>query len=545
MEEFSVFAETILNFKYAHTKSNGARETWPEVVDRVVRNVVKPYFPSLVEDIRHVILERKFIPGGRYLYATGRRNHQIANCISMDVEDSREGWADLLGNITNALMTGAGIGIVYSKLRPKGSLIKGLGGTSTGPLALMKIANEVGRNIIQGGSRRSALWAGLNWAHGDIKEFIDIKNWPKEVREMKGRDFNFPATLDMTNISVMLDDDFFAAYNNPAHEKHSLAQEVYKKVIKRMCKTSEPGFTVDIGINKDNILKNGCSEFCSSDDSDSCNLGSINLSRIESPGEMKAVTELATAFLMCGSLYTTSPYPKVAEVRAKNQRIGLGLLGVHDWLLSHGYRYGECEELSELLRIYQSISDSTAKEYAAKLNINEPKGRRAIAPTGTLSILAETTSGIEPIFCTAFKRRYLKGNDWYSQYVIDSAAERLIKKGVEPDKIEDAMSLAEDPERRIAFQAYIQGYVDMCISSTVNLPPWGSEFNSENTLKNFGEILMKYLPSLRGITTYPDGSRAGQPLNRILYEEAISKTGVEVLENGNSEAACAGGVCGL
>ncbi|MBE3041477.1 hypothetical protein IMZ48_02620, partial [Candidatus Bathyarchaeota archaeon] len=221
-----------------------------------------------------------------------------------------------------------------------------------------------------------------------------------------------------------------------------------------------------------------------------------------------------------------------------------GLMGVHDWLLSHGYKYGENKELTRLLEIYRSVSDATAIEYAHRLGINRPKGVRAIAPAGTISIIAETSSGIEPIFCTAFKRRYLKGSDWHLQYVVDAAAQRLIDKGVKPEDIEDAMVLAAEPERRLAFQAFVQKYVDQCISSTINLPEWGSSTNNEETLKGFGDTLMVYLPQLRGVTTYPDGARGGQPLTRVSYEEAVANKGVEILENGNAEA-CPGGVCGI
>ncbi len=541
---FSCFAQTILDLKYSHTKSDGTKETWEEIVDRVVDNVVGPIFPKLVPDIKNIIEQRKMLPAGRYLYASGRRNHQISNCLALDVNDSREGWAELLSNATNALMTGAGIGVNYSKLRANGELVRGTGGQSTGPLALMQITNEAGRHIRQGGSRRSAIWAGLNWAHPDIFDLIKIKNWKPEIRDLKAKDFNFPATLDMTNVSVLLDDEFFAAYHDKTHTKHELAQKVYWKVVRRMCKTGEPGLSVDTGKNADYVLRNACSELCSADDSDLCNLGSINMSAITSQVEMREVTGLATIFLLCGSIYSTVPYPKVAVVREKNRRIGLGLLGVHDWLLSHGYKYGENKELTGLLEIYQSVSVATATEYANKLNINRPKGVRAVAPAGTISIIAETSSGIEPIFCTAFKRRYLKGSDWHVQYVVDAAAQRLIDKGVRPDDIEDAMVLAAEPERRLAFQAFVQKYVDHCISSTINLPEWGSPTNNEDTLKGFGDTLMVYLPQLRGVTAYPAAGRGGEPLTRVSYEEAISKVGVEFLENGNTEA-CPGGVCGV
>src|SRR5690606_26925539 len=195
-------------------------------------------------------------------------------------EDSREGWADLMQKATMALMTGAGIGVVYSDVRPEGTIIKRTGGKATGPLALMQMLNEAGRGIMQGGSRRSAIWAGLHWIHPDIFKFIQIKNWSPEVRALKEKDFNFPATLDGTNISVILDDDFFVAYDDPNHKDYSLAHNVYWATVRQMLKTAEPGFSIDVGPNRGENLRNACTEVTSSDDSDICNLGSINMSRI-------------------------------------------------------------------------------------------------------------------------------------------------------------------------------------------------------------------------------------------------------------------------
>lgn len=146
------FSESIMLHKYSHTKADGTKETWAEIADRVASNVVQPILPSIYSEVKEMITQKKFVPAGRYLYASGRDNHQVANCLLMDVEDSREGWADLMYKVTAGLMTGAGVGVVYSKLRAAGSPVKGLGGTSTGPIALMQMVNEAGRNIMQGGS---------------------------------------------------------------------------------------------------------------------------------------------------------------------------------------------------------------------------------------------------------------------------------------------------------------------------------------------------------------------------------------------------------
>jgi ribonucleoside-diphosphate reductase alpha chain len=541
--QMSDFANTILLQKYSQTIGN-KKETWAEIANRVGTTVLNSTNSpkTLIEETVRYIRERKFIPGGRYLYATGRDYHQVNNCLLLKAEDSREGWADLMYKITMALMSGAGIGIDYSSIRPKGALIGRTGGKCTGPLALMQMVNEAGRGIKQGGDRRSAIWAGLNWAHQDIFDFIRMKDWIQEVRSIKEWDFSFPATMDITNISVQLDDEFFNAYNNSNHPMHTHAQQVYWNTIKRMLKTSEPGFTVDLGVNVNETLRNACCEITSADDSDVCNLGSINLARIESIDEMNAVVECATAFLLAGTVYSHVPYAKVADVRAKNRRLGLGLMGIHEWLLVHGYKYEGCSELDKYLTTY--ADDSAAKHYSNKWSLSAPIKTRAIAPTGSIGIIGETTTGIEPIFCSAFKRRYLNGQDWHYQYVIDPTAKKLVESGVNPDDIEDAYTLSNNVEKRIAFQAHVQKYVDHSISSTINLPKWGSELNDEDTVLSFGNTLMKYLPSLRGITVYPDGARSGQPLTPVAFNDAASQVGQVFIETPDICELSRGGTCG-
>jgi ribonucleoside-diphosphate reductase alpha chain len=529
--EMSFFARTIMEQKYSHTRTNGKKEGWKHIARRVSRHVMGAVEAplELTKEIERIIVERKFIPAGRYLYATGRRYHQTQNCILLRAEDSREGWAEVMQKATLALMTGAGIGCNYSDVRAEGKVIRRTGGTSTGPIALMQMVNEAGRGIMQGGTRRSAIWAGLNWRHPDIHKFIALKNWPHEVRDLKAKDFNFPAYMDGTNISVILDDEFFKAIGNDKHPLHALAHSVYWATVKQMLKTAEPGFSVDTGSNKGETLRNACTEVTSHNDSDICNLGSINLARINSLEEMESIVDLATAFLTAGTVYSDVPYARLDQIRTKNRRLGLGLMGIHEWLLVNGKKYGPDEELQKYLEVYTT---STAKAHAwqKQWDLSPSVKTRAIAPTGTIGIIGETTTGIEPIFCVAFKRRYLKHKTWNYQYVVDPTARRLLDAGVSRELIEDAFTLAKDIERRIEFQAWVQQYVDHAISSTMNLPAWGSELNNESTVQNFGNILLKYLPDLRGFTGYPDGARGGQPLTPVQYATAVRHLGEEFAE---------------
>ena len=375
---------------------------------------------------------------------------------------------------------------------------------------------------------------------------MPVGNTGLTLKQIKEQDFNFPAPLDMTNISVNYDTEWLLNYWNTGD-----VGEIFLENVKQALHSAEPGFSFNFMENENDTLRNACTEVCSSDDSDVCNLGSINLGRIESVTELANVVELATKFLICGTLRAQLPYQKVYDVRAKNRRLGLGLMGMHEWLVKRGHKYEVTDELHRWLAIYKGVSDDTSRKFSNKLSISTPVANRAIAPTGSIGILAGTTTGIEPIFAVAYKRRYLtNGTRWKYQYVVDSAAQELIDiYGINPDEIESALDLAPDYERRIKFQADVQDYVDMSISSTINLPSWGSKFNNPDLVKPFAQTLAKYAHRLRGFTCYPDGSRGGQPLTSVPYKEAVERLGEEFDEHVETHDICeisnTGGVCGV
>jgi len=343
----------------------------------------------------------------------------------------------------------------------------------------------------------------------------------------------------MTNISVNYDDAALVGglENNP----------VFLENVKQALFTAEPGFSFNFGDKQNETLRNACTEVTSEDDSDVCNLGSINMGNIKTIQEFTRIVELASKFLVCGTLRADLPYSKVYEVRAKNRRLGLGLMGIHEWLLQRGYQYEVTPELHEWLKVYREESKKSADEHCDRFYISRPVAYRAIAPTGTIGILASTTTGIEPLFAVAYKRRFLTdGTKWKYMYVVDATADRLIKDyGLKPESIDTAYKLSNDPERRIKFQADIQDYVDMSISSTINLPAWGSKGNNESGVGSFAKILATYAPRLRGFTCYPDGSRGGQPITECTYEEAIQHKGVVFEENDICDITGKGGSCGV
>lgn len=539
-KKFDVFTNQFSKQIFEQKYSLDGQETWSDTARRVTDAVCGQLLsPEDKENIFKIIQERKFIPGGRYLYSAGRAFHQVNNCFLFRAEDSREGWADVMYKITSALMTGGGIGVDYSALRHKGALVKRTGGESTGPIALMNMVNEAGRNIMQGGQRRSAIYASLNWKHKDVFEFLNLKNHSPELRAQKEADFNFQLPMELTNISVNYDTEFFIAIEDESHELHSHAKKVYEINCKQAFSTAEPGFSFNF--RKDNdTLRNACCEVTSEDDSDKCNLGTLWVNRIKDTKELRKVTKYATLFLLCGGIYSDVPNEKIREVGLKNNRIGLGLGGIHEWLMSRGMKYEVTPELHKWLSVYEDESNATAFIGAKQLGVSVPKGVRAIAPTGTIGIIAETTTGIEPLFCKAYKRRYYKDGKWLHQFVVDGAVKRLLDQGIKVEDIQDSYDL--DFKQRVKFQADVQNYVDMAISSTCNMPQWGSAENNETTLDKNAETLLKYAKRLRGFTCYPDACRGGQPLTRVSLEEALANEGV-VFEEEVRE--CVGGVCGL
>ena len=471
------------------------------------------------------MIDMKWLPGGRYIYYGGRPANFYNNCLLFKgEEDTREEWARLAKNSTAALMSGAGIGTDYSVFRPKGSPLSRTGGQASGPIPLMSMINEIGRNVMQGGSRRSAIYASLNWQHPDAHDFLHMKDWHTmmigggfSIADAKAANFNYPAPLDMTNVSLN--------YDNAWRDGDRLT-ETFLVNCMQACRTGEPGFSFNFDEKENETLRNACTEVTSADDSDVCNLASINMANISTLDEFRDVVASVARFLVCGTLRADLPYEKVYTIREKNRRLGLGLMGVHEWLLKRGYSYEPNEELAEWLQVWQDESTKAANSLCDTLGISKPVGFRAVAPTGSIGMLAGTTTGIEPLYAVAFKRRYLTGDKtWNYEYVVDGTAKHLIEQGINPDSIETSLDLAADPERRLAFQAFVQGYTDHAISSTINLPAWGTELNNEDTVKDFAKMLAKYAPQLRGFTVYPDGARGGQPLTSVPYYEAHNQVG--------------------
>lgn len=576
------FAHSIYRDRYQHPQDGNWSGTARRVAGAVMPSLLHaPKAASHVSEILNgqervysLIKDRKFIPGGRYLYSAGRDYHQVNNCLLLKVEDTREDWGAASERNELALMSGAGIGVWYGELRPGGSPIHRTGGVAGGSLGKMRMTNETGREIIGGGNRRGAIWAGLPWWHPEVFKFVTIKDWSDEIKALKAKDWNFPAPMDMTNISVTLDDNFLDAqsgspldpsfyldqqrrYKSWGWDKSAetapdgrswqeWANDVYRTAVGHMLRHGEPGFTMDRGDRADEVLRNACTEITSADDSDVCNLGSLVLSRFDSPEQFGEAVRDGVMFLTAGTLYSDVPYDKVAEVREKNRRLGLGIIGLHEFLMLHGVRYGTpdaFEVLDPYMRQYARALEF-AWDIQDRLDLSRSKGASAIAPNGTIGIVAESTPSADPLL-TAAEERSVKvatgyGPDHYEKHVVvDPVALRALQRGVPVELIEDAYTLAQEPERRLAQTAYLQRFVDHAISGTANLP---APVTRACEAQAMGDKLLRYLPDVRGITFYPDGARSGQPRKPVPLDWALEQTGV-VLET--DPGRCQDGVCAV
>lgn len=254
------FAEDIFFQKYSHQNAT----TWSELASTLVQDVCGDFIEKFGKDdykaLQKAIDEMKFIPGGRYLYYAGRKNKYFSNCYLLaGTEDTRQSWAEIAKNSTSCLTTGGGIGIDYSIYRAEGSVLKGTGGIASGPLSLINMVNEIGRNVQQGGARRSAIYASLNWQHGDINKFLHAKDWSSmklgssglTMWDIKQQDFNYPCPMDMTNISVNYDTQWIMNYWNTGDLSKTFIENVHQAM-----STGEPGFSFNFFGKEKETLRN-------------------------------------------------------------------------------------------------------------------------------------------------------------------------------------------------------------------------------------------------------------------------------------------------
>lgn len=520
---FDNYALDVQNLRYAHVKSDGSKETWEDIAHRVTSNLLSAgdKLRVIPKDIKEACFElvrdKYFIPGGRVLSQTGREYHQTDNCYCLRAENTREGWGELAKLATIMFMSGGGVGVDYSDISPYGTYLKRSGGIASGPLPLIELINAAAKAARQGGERRGAHHAMLRADHPDIHQFIEAKR--------------IPGYLEHTNMSVGFTPELLVTH-----------RDIFHKVLYYSCKYGEPNFQFDAD---NQTLRNACTEIISDKHGDSCCLGSLVLPKVYRDFKFTDTYYLASLLLICNTLYTHTPADIVTKVKDENRRLGLGMMGWGEWFIQQGVPYGTvCRQTDRIMWEYQHMSSIYANNWADYFSISRPIATRAIAPTGTISVIGGTTPGIEPLFHTAYIRTYntLKTQQYSDgikqEVVIENVVQKLLNQGYDIDDIDTAYTLSQTEEgiaRRIRFQAYVQGYVDNAVSSTVNLP-----YHTEDVEDKVNTSLLSYLPYLRGITFYPDGARSNQPVQPISIKEAVKLQG----KLGQFDV-CNSGVCGV
>lgn len=559
-------------------------ETWAEAARRVSRHVSTAEGGESIkvwqEQFYNIISSQHFIPGGRILYGCGRPKGQLLNCYVLPTSDSREGWGDTVKNMIIISGVGGGVGINCSPIRPRGTPIIGTGGTATGSTSLMEILNAAGGVIKAGGSRRAALLFGLNLNHGDIIEFLDKK---LDLEQLKN-----------ANVSVIFNDnpeDFFKKVKTGQDLELIFrgntigkvkAQDILNKVIENSLKSGEPGLLNGYLANKMSntwyisplISTNPCGEIWLSA-YESCDLGSLNLVKFVKDGEvdyplLAEVIRIAVRFLDDVLTINNYPLPEIAETCKNLRRIGLGMMGLHDMLLMCGLEYNSDSGLELVDKVlnfikntaYQASCDLATEKGPFPLFDREKfcksgfvktlkpsirsmireKGIRncallTIAPTGTTSLVCGVSSGIEPMFSAAVKRKYYVGDHLEEEIVIHPLFKQFVREGKDVKHFQGAHDLSI--RDHFEMQRMCQRHVDNSIAKTINLPP-------ETPANILLDLYLEYFPELKGVTIYPEGSRKDQPLTPLPLEEAISYAKEENEENeALSLDSCKDGKCDI
>jgi ribonucleoside-diphosphate reductase alpha chain len=560
-------ALAVLGSRYLRKdEQNNVVESPDEMFHRVANNIAQADLlydgnadlHKTEDEFYRILSSLEFLPNSPTLMNAGRPLQQLAACFVIPVEDSLESIFDAVKETALIHQSGGGTGFSFSHLRPKDDSVRSTSGAASGPVSFMRVFNMATEVIKQGGTRRGANMGILRVDHPDIIEFISCKVDNKELS-------NF-------NISVAVNEDFMRAVEsdgdlplvNPHNQKVARtlkARDVFETIVEMAWKTGDPGLVFLDRINRDNPTPhlgemestNPCGEQPLLP-YEPCNLGSINLALMlnETSGgfeidwdKLKQTIRMAVHFL--DNVIDMSRYPldQIDRMAKGNRKIGLGVMGFADTLIRLGIPYDSAEAVQAGERVMKFLktegwvqSEALARERGvfqhysgSKYDLEHgPRLRNAtvttVAPTGTLSIIAGCSSGIEPIFALSFMRHVLGNVDLPEVYApfIETAKKRgfytdqLLIRVIAGESIQRMSEVPQDvkrlfvtafdiaPEWHVRIQAAFQRNTDNAVSKTINFPPQATR---EDVRQAF---LLAYREGLKGITIFRSGSKSEQVL---------------------------------
>lgn len=522
---------------------------WEDICERVARAIAATDEEYL--EFKDLMVRKIFVPSSPTLMNAGTEIGQLAACFVVPVEDSVEEIFDALKTAALIQKTGGGTGFNFSKIRPKGSQAICVDGVASGPLSFMRLFNEATEVIKQFGRRRGANIGILDVSHDDIIPFIRAKH-------VEGSFRNF-------NLSVMVPDAFIRLVEAGITEKvwnprtGATVGDIFSEIVEGIWKNGEPGVLFYDRINRDNFTPelgditatNPCGEEPLLP-YESCNLGSINLSLFAVDGiinwdSLRETAEKAVRFLDNEIDINVYPAPEIGAATRKTRKIGLGVMGFHDLLLKLGLPYDSPEAIELAEKLMEQISRAAVRESRKLAAEKEPfpeyesstwelpmrnAALTAIAPTGTISILAGCSAGIEPVFSWVYRRAHTVGKEFmlvhplfeahFKPVLSEPDYGRLLKHVYTHGTLQDIKDpkIVNENEKRlfrsaldinwkshIDVQAAFQLHCHAGISKTINMPADARKEDLEKAL------IYAWKQGLKGLTIYRTGSRQHVVLN--------------------------------